>query len=79
MKKISALPSAESGKPCYIMVGQSIKYDPTFLEVASEKKEREELNLTNECQVSVNAALRKQSVSNLKQLINNRNDLANKR
>lgn len=70
MKKISALPSTESGKPCYIMIGQSIKYDPTFLEVASEKKERLELNL--ECQANVNAAMKTQSVSNLKQLIKDR-------
>jgi hypothetical protein len=31
MKKPTVIPEKESGKPCYIMIGDAMKYEPAFL------------------------------------------------
>lgn len=46
------VPDDEVGKPCYMMVGDSIKYEPAFLESKVEVKELQ-LFKSSECSVSL--------------------------
>lgn len=49
-KKISVLPEKEGGKPCYIMVGNNLKFESSFLSTRDQKREIEQLN-TDQCNV----------------------------
>lgn len=62
MKKVGLLDEEESKKPCYIMVGQQIKYEPAWVQDHHKKanfdhrKFLEETNVNN-CIKSVTQSL----------------------
>lgn len=65
MKKPAAIPESESGKPCYIMIGHSMKFEPAFLSTYSQVKELDEMNLPRDCSVSIHSGMRNKSVKDL--------------
>lgn len=69
MKKISAVPSSESGKPSYIMVGHSMQFEPAFLETMRQRREMRKLNITGDCTASLHSSLNTHSISKIKQKI----------
>ncbi len=62
MKKITVLPESESGRSCYYMVGNNLKYEKNFLPTFKERKEEE----ITECPVSLASTLRNNSISRLR-------------
>lgn len=44
IKKVTGIPEDENGKTCYIMVGQSIIYEPRHLESQSQIRDLEYFN-----------------------------------
>jgi hypothetical protein len=56
MKRICAIPSSESGKPSYIMVGNQIKHEAAYLTTSKQRNELRSFGNT-ECPVSINATL----------------------
>jgi hypothetical protein len=65
MKKPTAIPETESGKPCYIMVGDAMKFEPAFLATYQQLKEVENMNIPRECPVSIHSTFRKKSVEKI--------------
>ncbi len=72
MRKPVAVPATESGKPCYIMIGDSIKFDAAFMSTYQKVKEHDQLNLSRDNSVSIHAAMRNRSVTNLKRAMKER-------
>ena len=61
---ISALPERESGKQCYIMYGDQIKYEPAW-QMGSRKLLLKD-TAVNDCLSSANAGLRENSITKVK-------------
>ena len=72
MRKPIAIPATESGKPCYIMIGDSIKFEPAFMSTYKQIKEHDNLNLSRDNTVCIKATMRTRSVTNLKKLMQER-------
>ena len=66
MKKPLAIPETEFGKPCYIMIGDTLKYEPAFHSTYNQVKEVDNFNIPRECPLSINTTFRKKSVETLK-------------
>lgn len=61
IKRISVLPKAESGRPCYYLVGQNLKYEQSFLD--THQRRRQEMSFGNG---SLHSTLSRESISRLK-------------
>ncbi len=72
MRKPISIPASESGKPCYIMVGDSIKFEPAMMATQKQVKEYDNLNLSRDNSVSIHATMRNRSVTNLKRVMKDR-------
>ena len=72
MRKPVSLPASESGKPCYIMVGDSVKFEPALMATYKQVKEHDNLNMSRDNSVSIHAAMRNRSVNNLKRVMKER-------
>ena len=73
MKKPSAIPETESGKPCYIMIGDALKYEPAFHSTFKQVKEVNDFNIPRECPISIHQPFRKKSVEAFKKQMTDRN------
>jgi hypothetical protein len=73
MKKPLAIPESESGKPCYIMIGDTLKYEPAFHATYKQVKEVDHMNIPRECPISINTPFRKKSVESMKKHMTERN------
>jgi len=72
MRKPMCIPASESRKPCYIMIGDSIKFEPALMATHKQVKEHDNLNLHRDNSVSIHATMNTKSVTNLKRVIKER-------